>query len=197
MSKKKQTLDLLKPENDSLTLGHTFSTFTELSNKVSSSVSSIPVIQSTVNSLSNKVSNINATATSAKQDANTALESYQEIDSQLSTVSGDLEAVAQVVTENARNISTNATNIATNAENIAKNAEDIEAINTTLGEHTTSITSILERLSVLPCFFVYLILSKSSLNTKKYFSYLPHHLQTCCKPDVYEPLHRFQDIHRK
>ena len=145
----KQTLDLLKPENDSLTLGHTFSTFTELSNKVSSSVSTIPVIQSTVNSLSNKVSNINATATSAKEDANTALESYQEIDSQLSTVSGDLEAVAQVVTENARNISTNATNIATNAENIAKNAEDIETINTTLGEHTTSITSILERLSAL------------------------------------------------
>ena len=128
----KQTLDLLKPENDSMTLGHTFSTFTEISNKVSYSVSTI-----------------NNTANTAQQDADSALNSYQEINSQLSTVTGDLEAVAQVVTENARNISTNATNIATNAGNIAKNAEDIATILVTLNEHTTSITSILERLSKL------------------------------------------------
>ena len=126
---KKQTLDLLKPENDSLTLGHTFSTFTDLSNKVSSSVSNIPMIQSTVNSLSDRVTSINTTATSAQQDANTALNSYQEINSQLSTVSGDIEAVAQVTTENARNISTNATNIATNATNIANVNERLESIN--------------------------------------------------------------------
>lgn len=29
------------------------------------------------------------------------------------------------------------------------------------------------------------------------FSYLLPHLQTCCIPDVYEPFHRFQGIHRK
>ena len=126
----KQTLDLLKPENDSLTLGYTYSTFTEISNKVSSSVSSVVNIQSSVKSISNRLTILNETVSDTEQTADKAIED-------LGIVSGDLEAIAGVVTENARNIATNATNI-------AKNAEDIEAINDSLEnlEVGTSIKNI-------------------------------------------------------
>ena len=145
----KQTLDLLKPENDSLVLGYTYSTFTEISNKVSSSVSNIVNIQSTVTNISNRLTVLNKTVSDTEQSAGEALENYQNVIEGLGTVSGDLEVVAGVVTENARSISTNATNIATNAGNITKNAEDIEKINTTLGEHTASIADIIARLGKL------------------------------------------------
>lgn len=145
----KQTLDLLKPENDSLVLGYTYSTFTDMSSKISSSVSNIVNIQSNINSISNRLTVLNKTVSDTGQNADEALENYQNVSKELSTVSGDLEIVAGVVTENARNISTNAGNIATNAENIAKNAEDIETINTALEEHTASIEDILERLEIL------------------------------------------------
>lgn len=131
----KQTLDLLKPENDSLVLGYTYSTFTEISNKVSSSVSNIVNIQSSVNNISNRLTVLNQTVTDTEQNADEALK-------ELGTVTGDLEAIAGIITENARNIAVNATNI-------AKNAEDIETINTTLGKHTASIEDIIARLEKL------------------------------------------------
>lgn len=121
----KQTLDLLKPENDSIVLGYTYSTFTEINGKMSSAVSNIVNIQSTVNSISNRLTVLNKTVSDTEQNADEALENYQTVVKELGTVSGDLEAVAEVVTENARNISTNASNIATNAGNIATNAENI------------------------------------------------------------------------
>jgi hypothetical protein len=62
----KQTIDLLKPENDTLTLGYTYSTFTETSGKISSTVSSIGNIRSSVSSLSSKVSALNNTFTDAE-----------------------------------------------------------------------------------------------------------------------------------
>lgn len=145
----KQTMDLLKPENDSLVLGYTYSTFTEKSNKISSSVSSIPKIQASVNNISNRLTVLNKTVSDTEQSAGEALENYQNVSDTLSTVSGDLEIVAGVVTENARNISTNASNIATNADNIAKNAGDIGNINNTLNDHTKSIQNIIERLTEL------------------------------------------------
>ena len=152
----KQTIDLLKPDNDSLILGYTYSTFTETTSKISSSVSSIPVIQATVNRVSNKVTALDGIVNDTREDASNALNSYNEVNNELGQVSGDLEIIAGVVTDNARNISTNASNIstnasniATNASNIAKNAEDIATINTKLDEHTTSITDILSRLTVL------------------------------------------------
>lgn len=145
----KQTLDLLKPENDSIVLGYTYSTFTEINGKMSSAVSNIVNIQSTVNNISNRLTVLNKAVSDTEQNADEALESYQTVVKELGTVSGDLEIIAGVVTENARNISTNATNIATNAENISKNAEDIVTINTTLGEHTASIADIIARLEKL------------------------------------------------
>ena len=124
----KQTLDLLKPENDSLVLGYTYSTFTEINSKVTSSISNIVNIQSSVISISNKLTVLNQTAINAEHNADEALEA-------LSTVNGDLEAIAGIVTENARNI-------ATNANNIATNATSIENIN-------LNITDILNRLTIL------------------------------------------------
>lgn len=138
----KQTIDLLKPENDTLTLGYTYSTFTETSSKVSSSVFKIANIQSTVNNISNRLTALNESVQSTEQTADEALKNYQKVNSELGTVSGDLEIVAGVVTENARNISTNANNIATNAGNIEKNAQSIEQIN-------SDLQAIIERLNNL------------------------------------------------
>ena len=124
----KQTLDILKPDNDTYVLGYTYSTFTESSSKIASSVSRVINIQSTINSISNRVTALNHTVISTEQDANKALENYQEVSKELGTVSGDLEAIAGVVTNNARNIATNASNISTNASNIEANAKSIEDI---------------------------------------------------------------------
>ena len=124
----KQTLDLLKPENDSLVLGYTYSTFTETNSQIKSSISNIVNVQASVNSLSNRLSVLNQTVSNAEQNASEALTHYQEISSELNGVSGDLEIVAGVAAENARNIATNAANISLNAENIAKNAVCIEDI---------------------------------------------------------------------
>ncbi len=124
----KQTIDLLKPENDSLTLGYTYSTFTELNSEATKSIAKISVIQQTVNSVTSRMFALNNAVSNTDQTANNALNNAQNVEQQLSTVSADLEIVAGVVTENARNIATNATNIATNAANIATNASEIEAI---------------------------------------------------------------------
>lgn len=138
----KQTIDLLKPENDTLTLGYTYSTFTEVSSKVSSSVSKIVKIQTDVQSVSNRLTALNKIVENTGQTANEALKNYQKINTELGTVSGDLEIVAEVATENARSISTNAANIAANAANIEKNSLAIEQID-------VSIKSIVDRLEQL------------------------------------------------
>lgn len=57
----KQTMDLLKPDNDTLLLGYTYSSFTEITNRVNSSVNKIPAIQYAVNNLQSSVTN-NSTA---------------------------------------------------------------------------------------------------------------------------------------
>ena len=121
----KQTLDLLKPENDSFVLGYVYSTFTETSFKVNSYVSSIPRIQAQVNNVSNKITTINEVANDAKDDATNAMNSYNEVEKELGEVTGDLEVIAGIVTENARNIAINAQNIATNSDNIASNTQKL------------------------------------------------------------------------
>lgn len=124
----KQTIDLLKPENDTLTLGYTYSTFTETSNKITSSISGIGNIRTLVNNVSNRITVLNKTVTDTGQNADTALKNYETVVNDLGTVSEDLEVIAGVVTDNARNIATNAENIAVNAENIEANAKAIEAL---------------------------------------------------------------------
>lgn len=110
----KQTIDLLKPDNDALVLGYTYSTFTESSSKLNASISRVYSIQSTVNNINNKVTNLNDTVTNSNQNTS----------NEFNTVYGDIEAIAGAVTENARNIATNTAEIATVKESV-NNIKDI------------------------------------------------------------------------
>jgi phage minor structural protein len=87
----KQTLDLLKPENDSLILGYTYSTFTEINNKVSSSVSNIPVIQSEFKTVKNTVRKLDEVVNDTKKTVNEVVEH-------------DIKALAEAVQENSDKI---------------------------------------------------------------------------------------------
>ena len=138
----KQTIDLLKPDNDTLTLGYTYSTFTETSSKTTTAISVIPTIRSSVSNLNAKVSGLTDSVNKAQGDASTAINSYNQVVIDMDTVSDDLEIVAGVVVENARNIATNATNIATNTNNITTNA-------TQIGELQTSVESLDGRVTTL------------------------------------------------
>lgn len=109
----KQSIDLLKPENDTVVLGYTYSTFTETSSKVSTKINSVSTIQSNVKQLSVIVNNVNK---------------------ELSVTTGDLEAIAEAVTQNARNIATNTTNI-------AKNTNDIQEVFTSVSSGKKLIAS--------------------------------------------------------
>lgn len=132
----KQTIDLLKPENDSITLGYTYSTFTESTVKQSlNSVTNIVNIQATVNRLSNKLNVIDNTVSETQKDAENALNNYQTVEAELGNVSEELTTIAETVTENAKNIALNAQNINTNAVNI----ESIIA----------SLDNVIERLEAL------------------------------------------------
>lgn len=124
----KQTIDLLKPDNDTLTLGYTYSTFTEKSSKTAEAISSIKVIRTSVSSLSTKVSGLSDTVVKTQSDASTAINNYNNVVKDLTDVSGDLEAIAGVVTDNARNIATNAENIQKNATDIADLLVRVEAL---------------------------------------------------------------------
>ncbi|MEY8366083.1 phage tail spike protein [Anaerovoracaceae bacterium 41-7] len=120
----RQSIDLLNPQNDSLTLGYTRSTFTELNNKIASSISSIPTIQQTVNNVSNKVTNLTDHVNGTDETATDAFNHVQQVAKDLSAVSGDLEAVAKAVADNARNIAENTMSI----EDVIKRLEALENI---------------------------------------------------------------------
>ena len=51
----KQTIDLLKPDNDSIVLGHTFTSFTESNANMSSTVSSLTSIKNNVNKIATQL----------------------------------------------------------------------------------------------------------------------------------------------
>lgn len=100
---KKQTINLLRPDNDSLSLGYSYSTFTETSaasNKAANNVNSR--ISSVVVAVTNTVTDIS----NLQNDVNTVTET-------LSVTNQDLEAVVRVVQQNAVNIQTNAQAIQT------------------------------------------------------------------------------------
>lgn len=124
----KLTLDLLKPENDSLVLGYTYSTFTERTNKVNSSISNVLTVQTSVKNIGGKIVAINTAAANAEQMANEALNNYQTINNELSQVYGGMEAIATAVTDNARNIASNSANIATNSAAIVDIIARLDAL---------------------------------------------------------------------
>lgn len=128
----RQTFDVMQPANDSVTLGYTYSTFTDRMGKITSSAFNVMSIQSTVNALNNRVVRLDATVENTDKIANDANNNYQQVVGTLGTMTGDLEVVANVATENARSIAINAQNIAVNAENIQANADAIADILTRL-----------------------------------------------------------------
>lgn len=54
----KQTIDLLKPENDTVILGYTYSSFTEASGKLSTEVKQISTVKHNVEKVNNRVSDV-------------------------------------------------------------------------------------------------------------------------------------------
>lgn len=77
----KQTLDLLKPDNDSLVLGYTYSTFTERTNKVASNISDVSNIKNSVNKINQNVADLNG-----KVDSN---------DEQLTVINTKLDTLSE------------------------------------------------------------------------------------------------------
>lgn len=63
----KQTINLLKPENDSIVLGVTYSTFTERNSRLVSSMSGIDAIRSGFSSIASKVVSINTAVKNATE----------------------------------------------------------------------------------------------------------------------------------
>ena len=117
----KQTIDMLKPENDSVTLGYTYSSFTEINSKATNTINRISTMQTTVNTVNNKTIILN--------------ENVENIDK-------TTQELAEAVATNSNDIALNKTNIAINSENIGINTEAISNIN-------LSIEDILTRLSAL------------------------------------------------
>lgn len=127
----KQTIDLLKPENDTVTLGYTYAAFTESNGK----------IQSVIKTISRQATTASINAASASQSANAALENSQNTAGNLNILSGDIEAIASAVVENANNIATNASNISTNAANIADLVSKTGGVKIITGTATISFGS--------------------------------------------------------
>lgn len=63
----KQTLDLLKPENDTITLGHTYSSFTERASKLSPTITKLSSVEKTISKVNAKVSNASNTVKQIEQ----------------------------------------------------------------------------------------------------------------------------------
>ena len=73
---KKQTLDLLNPGNDTVTLGHTYATFTENNSKLSRSLSAV----ATLSRLSGKLGVLDALAGATDQNSATIVEIISRLD---------------------------------------------------------------------------------------------------------------------
>jgi len=104
----KQTLNLLKPENDTVTLGHTVLMFSRYDDAT---------IKKSVNQLNNKLVSISSTAIEAKTEAQTALIEIEELKEQGFDV--DLTEVWNAINQHTIDIEVNTTNISINADAIA------------------------------------------------------------------------------
>lgn len=138
---KKQTIDLLKPDNDTLSLGYSYATFTETSananknaqsvnDRVTSIVTSVDNTVVEVDSLKETVDkhtddievttkDLEAVVKVVQKNATDITENSQDI----AQLQKDVEAVAQVATENSQK-ATDAQTRAANAERLAKDASD-------------------------------------------------------------------------
>lgn len=89
----KQIIDLLKPENDTLTLGYTYSMFTEITGKVSSSSADISTIRKVINSATDTINTMDNRVTNAEQNALNALSSTEAITVSVANNTKDIEEI--------------------------------------------------------------------------------------------------------
>lgn len=121
----KQTIDLLKPDNDTVTLGYTVMTFTEKNSKILPAISKVKVMESAVQRVSVQVAKLDETVKSAEQMAQEALESYQDMSLTVETITNNMQLIADAATKNEQNIFENANSIRDNRELIEKNSAEI------------------------------------------------------------------------
>lgn len=138
----KMTIDILKPSNDSLVLGYSYSTFTETNSKLSSSVTSLATIGAAVSKMSSKLSVINTTATDANAKATEATETVKTVSTEYQTLSNKVDTLSGTVS----NVETIA---AQNTRNITSIRSDISAMDTTLDNHADSIETNAEDIATL------------------------------------------------
>ena len=102
----KQTIDLLKPENDSLVLGTTYSTFTEASAKVVSAASTIQAIQSNVSKVTGQMSSVTQTVVNLNQSTESNTSNIAEILSRLEFVEKGYTALEYIESNGTQYIDT-------------------------------------------------------------------------------------------
>lgn len=138
----KQVIDLMRPDNDRMTLGYTFATFTDITASNNKEISMISVINTTVSKIAENV-------TKAQTDADTALNQYTNVARELSDISGGMESIASVVVENARNIATNAQNISSNTGAIADMQTTVNTLSDRVEAQGVNIGTALSRIGDL------------------------------------------------
>lgn len=131
----KQTINLLKPDDDNVTLGYNRVSFAESTAKASNSAFVITTLKSNVNKVSE-------TASQANTNASQALNDYKKISGEMSTLSGDIESVASAVTDLARSVSTNASNISANANNISNLSDRMDNAEKNISNNTSNISQL-------------------------------------------------------
>ena len=124
----KQEIDLLKPDNDKLTLGYTYATFTDVTSKTTNALSAIPTIRSSVSNISTKLTVLSDDVTTVQGDA--------------TTISGDLETVAGVVVDNVRDT-------AANTAAIQKITSKVEIDANLIAANKSAIDNLIERIAAL------------------------------------------------
>lgn len=143
----KQTIDLLKPDNDTVTLGYTVMTFTEKNSKILPAISKVKVMESAVQKVSVQVAKIDETAKSAEQMAQEALESYQDMSITVGAITDEVLTIAKAVAENVKNISENSKSISENERNISQNANSILINTKAIKTNETAISNLSTQVS--------------------------------------------------
>lgn len=123
----KQTIDLLKPDNDTVTLGHTFMTFTEKNSELFPTITKVKVIESTVQKVNTQIA---------------------ELDGTVGNITGDVSSVVETVSENTKNISRNTESISNNSKAIEKNSKEIEGLVTKVSGYDTAINSVTQEVQM-------------------------------------------------
>lgn len=124
---KKQTISLLKPDNDSITLGYTYSSFTETTVKSNKSTSSV----------NNQISSLIVSVTKTESTVTEINKKVDDTSSEIQVTTEDLAAVVKVCQD--LNVS-----VSENTEDISQLQADVESISTAVTDATKTVTAMKE-----------------------------------------------------